>query len=124
MGERRSASSSAIHLEPAFGDPESWKAKAILFRCLELHYRALEFLKPKPRKIAMRMVFSVIAALLGSLDARAARGDGAKSFGDDPKELEAVEEELARAERYYVPQPSGPPRSSTSSACWAAWECS
>lgn len=101
-GERRAASSSAIHLEPAFGDPESWKAKAILFRCLELHYRALEFLKPKPRKIAMRMVFSVIAALLGSLDARAARGDGAKSFGDDPKELEAVEEELARAERYYV----------------------
>lgn len=101
-GERRSASSSAIHLEPAFGDPESWKAKAMLFRCLELHYRALEFLKPKPRKISMRMVFSVIAALLGSLDARAARGEGAKSFGDDVQELEAVEEELARAERYYV----------------------
>ena len=100
--ERHSASSSAIHLEPAFGDPESWKAKAILFRCLELHYRALEFLKPKPRKISMRMVFSVIAALLGSLDARAARGESAKNFGEDARELQAVEEELARAEGYYV----------------------
>lgn len=101
-GERDIASSSAIHLEPAFGDPESWKAKAVLFRCLELHYRALEFLKPKPRKIAMRMAFNVIAALLGSLDARAGRGESAATFGDDPKEIAAVEEELARAERYYV----------------------
>jgi len=101
-GERASASSSAIHLEPAFGDPESWKAKAILFRCLELHYRALEFLKPKPRKIAMRMAFNVLAALLGSLDARAERGDRAETFGDDLDETAAIEDELARVERYYV----------------------
>src|ERR671922_649679 len=35
---------SAIHIEAAVGDPKAWEAKEILFRCQELHYRALEFL--------------------------------------------------------------------------------
>ena len=65
------ASSSAIHIEPTFGDPADWKAKEILFHCMNLHYKALEFLTPQPRKICMRMIFGVIATLLGTLDARA-----------------------------------------------------
>jgi hypothetical protein len=53
------AASSAIHLEPTFGDPQDWEAKQLLFRCQELHARALEFLTPKPRKICMGKIFGV-----------------------------------------------------------------
>ncbi len=96
-----SASSSAIHLEPTFGHPQDWRAKQILFACLDLHYRSLEFLTPQPRKICMRLVFGVITALLGSLDSRNAPGRRQESGGDEQAELESLERELARAERYY-----------------------
>ena len=98
------ASSSAIHLEPTFGDPDDWRAKQIIFDCLDLHYRALEFLTPKPRKICMRMVFGVITALLGTLDARHAPGaeKTRPAFGNDPREAASLERELAQAERYYA----------------------
>lgn len=98
------ASSSAIHLEPTFGDPDDWRAKQIIFDCLDLHYRALEFLTPKPRKICMRMVFGVITALLGTLDARHAPGAerNPAPFGEDPREAASLERELAQAERYYA----------------------
>ncbi|HEY7077325.1 MAG TPA: hypothetical protein VH418_18240 [Solirubrobacteraceae bacterium] len=91
------ASSSAIHIEPTFGDPADWHAKALLFRCLHLHYRALEFLTPQPRKICMRLIFGVIVALLGTLDANKAQA----AIGDQPLELETLQNELAEAERYY-----------------------
>lgn len=97
-----SASSSAIHLEPSFGDPVDWQAKRILFACLDLHYRALEFLAPKPRKICMRLVFGVITALLGTLDSRRTPGVESDAFASDPAELECLEHEIARAERYYA----------------------
>jgi len=95
------ASSSAIHIEPTFGDPADWKAKEILFHCMNLHYKALEFLTPQPRKICMRMIFGVIATLLGTLDARALEKQGDKPFGSDPAEVETLERELAQAQAYY-----------------------
>jgi hypothetical protein len=98
------ASSSAIHIEPTFGDPADWKAKAILFHCLHLHYKALEFLTPQPRKICMRMIFGVIATLLGTLDQRQldmVSGKTDKPFGSDPEEIKTLERELAQAQAYY-----------------------
>jgi hypothetical protein len=99
------AASSAIHIEPTFGDPEDWKAKEILFQCLHLHYKALEFLAPQPRKICLRMIFGVITTLLGTLDHRQlerdTRGLPEKPFGSDPREVETLERELAQAKAYY-----------------------
>jgi hypothetical protein len=98
------ASSSAIHIEPTFGDPADWKAKELLFHCLNLHYKALEFLTPQPRKICMRMIFGVITALLGTLDARAlarATGKSDMPFGSDPAEVDTLERELNQAVSYY-----------------------
>jgi hypothetical protein len=95
------ASSSAIHIEPTFGDPADWKAKEILFHCMNLHYKALEFLTPQPRKICMRMIFGVIATLLGTLDARALDKQRDKPFGSDPTEVATLERELAQAQAYY-----------------------
>jgi hypothetical protein len=98
------ASSSAIHIEPTFGDPADWKAKEILFHCLSLHYKALEFLTPQPRKICMRMIFGVITTLLGTLDHRQLdheRGGPDVAFGDNKAEVETLERELAQAKAYY-----------------------
>jgi hypothetical protein len=89
---RSGACSSAIHLELLEGDPDDPKAKALLYRCLELHYRALEFLAPKPRKICLRALFAIIAAVLGRLDA----GGEART-----REYACLEGELARVEGYY-----------------------
>jgi hypothetical protein len=100
------ASSSAIHIEPTFGDPADWKAKELLFECLHLHYRALEFLSPQPRKICMRMIFGVITTLLGTLDQRQfdrnTEGKPETPFGTNPAEVETLERELAQAQAYYV----------------------
>jgi len=95
------ASSSAIHIEPTFGDPADWKAKELLFHCMNLHYKALEFLTPQPRKICMRMIFGVIATLLGTLDARALDKQRDMPFGSNPAEVETLERELAQAQAYY-----------------------
>jgi hypothetical protein len=95
------ASSSAIHIEPTFGDPADWKAKELLFHCMNLHYKALEFLTPQPRKICMRMIFGVIATLLGTLDARALDRQKDMPFGSNPAEVETLERELAQAQAYY-----------------------
>jgi hypothetical protein len=99
------AASSAIHIEPTFGDPEDWKAKEILFQCLHLHYKALEFLAPQPRKICLRMIFGVITTLLGTLDHRQLERDSGnipvRPFGADPGEVETLERELAQAKAYY-----------------------
>ena len=100
------ASSSAIHIEPTFGDPADWKAKELLFQCLHLHYRALEFLTPQPRKICMRMIFGVITTLLGTLDQRQfdrnTSGKPDTPFGSNPAEVETLERELSQAHAYYV----------------------
>jgi hypothetical protein len=100
------AASSAIHIEPTFGDPEDWKAKEILFQCLHLHYKALEFLTPQPRKICLRMIFGVITTLLGTLDHRQLERDTEglpnRPFGSDPHEVETLERELAQAKAYYA----------------------
>ena len=100
--ERREATSSAIHLEPMSGQPADWKAKEILFRCLDLHNRALQFLTPKPRKICMRMVFGIVVALLGALDHPAsAVGGRTRPFSADRTAVEALEVQLEQARRYY-----------------------
>jgi hypothetical protein len=100
------AASSAIHIEPTFGDPEDWKAKEILFQCLHLHYKALEFLSPQPRKICLRMIFGVITTLLGTLDHRQLERDTeglpTRPFGSDPREVQTLERELAQAKAYYA----------------------
>jgi hypothetical protein len=99
------AASSAIHIEPIFGDPEDWKAKEILFQCLHLHYKALEFLAPQPRKICLRMIFGVITTLLGTLDHRQLERDSGsipvRPFGAEPAEVETLQRELKQAQSYY-----------------------
>ena len=75
-GDRRKrisdkASASAIHIEPLLGQPEPFQCKDLLFDCLDLHYRALEYLGSKSRKICMRRIFAIITSLLGTLDQRA-----------------------------------------------------
>ena len=95
------AASSAIHLEPIFGDPDSPRAKELLFRCLRLHYHAIEWLQPKPRKICTRMAFNVIANLLGSLDERVGRGETAADFDNRHTDQEVLERELQRTEDYF-----------------------
>ncbi len=96
------ASSTAIHIEPTFGDPDSPRAKQILFRCLKVHYQAIEYLKPKPRKICMRMTFNVITLLLGTLDNRIGRGEKASAFDQSHADQRTLEEELASTEAYYL----------------------
>ena len=100
-GLNEKASNTAIHLEPIFGDPDSPRAKQILFRCLKVHYHALEYLKPKPRKICMRMTFNVITTLLGTLDSRAGRGEPASAFESSYEDQRALNEELLSTEAYY-----------------------
>jgi hypothetical protein len=98
--QRREATSSAIHLEPTSGYPEDWKAKEILFRCMDLHNRALQFLKPKPRKICMRMVFGIVGALLGAIDQPPHTGR-TRSFSSNLRAVESLENQLEQARRYY-----------------------
>jgi hypothetical protein len=94
------ASSSAIHLEPLEGQPSDWKAKELLFRCMDLHYRALQYLTPKPRKICMRMIFGIVVALLGTLDVPPGPGRS-RPFSSNLTAVEALEAELEQARRYY-----------------------
>jgi hypothetical protein len=94
------ASSSAIHLEPLHGQPADWKAKELLFRCMDLHYRALQYLTPKPRKICMRMIFGIVVALLGTLDVPQSHGRQ-RPFSSNLTAVEALEAELEQARRYY-----------------------
>jgi hypothetical protein len=95
------ATNTAIHLEPIFGDPDSPRAKELLFRCLRVHYHALEFLKPKPRKICMRMTFNVITMLLGTLDTRSGHGGKASVFDQNPEDQRTIEKELESTEAYF-----------------------
>jgi hypothetical protein len=96
------ATNTAIHLEPIFGDPDSPRAKELLFRCLRVHYHALEFLKPKPRKICMRMTFNVITMLLGTLDTRSGHGGKASAFDQNPEDQRTIEKELECTEAYFL----------------------
>ncbi len=99
---RGQATSTAIHLEPIFGDPDSPRAKELLFRSLRVHYHALEFLKPKPRKICMRMTFNVITMLLGTLDTRSGHGGKASAFDQNPEDQRTIEKELQCTEAYFL----------------------
>ena len=96
--DRMAASSSAIHVECALGDPADASARAILFRCLDLHYRAIEFLTPKPRKICMRMIMGVVTSLLGILDARRCAG---RPVCLEAHEVECLENVIEQARGYY-----------------------
>jgi hypothetical protein len=96
--ELNAASSSALHIEWADGDPVDAKARVILFRCLDLHYRAIEFLTPKPRKICMRMVMGVVSSLLATLDERQTSGPRAALNGP---EVHCLEHVLEQARGYY-----------------------
>jgi len=96
--DRMAASSSAIHVECALGDPADAHARAILFRCLDLHYRAIEFLTPKPRKICLRMIMGVVTALLGILDER---GCGGRPVCLEAHEVQCLEGVIEQARGYY-----------------------
>jgi hypothetical protein len=98
--EMAAASSSAIHLEPLRGQPADWKAKELLFRCMDLHYRALQYLTPKPRKICMRMIFGIVVALLGVLDVPQSERRQ-RPFSSNLTAVESLEAELEQARRYY-----------------------
>ena len=106
---------SAIHIEPTFGDPADWKAKEILFHCLHLHYRALEFLTPQPRKICMRMIFGVIATLLGTLDSQRHRAAHRPTSRSSSRRSQ---NELAEAQRYYSRRPAPGAARVLRRACW------
>lgn len=93
------ASASAIHVEPLLGQPENWQCKELLFDCLDLHYRALEFLTSQYRKICMRRIFAIITSLLGTLDSRAANGAVTPTL--DANEMLCLRTELADTEAYY-----------------------
>ena len=95
---RQTASAPAIHLEPLLGQPLDWKAKELIFRCMDLHYRVLQYLQPKPRKICIRMIFSIIVALLGTLDHPP--GHRRNAFGTDVRAVESLEAELEQARLY------------------------
>jgi hypothetical protein len=96
--DRMAASSSAIHIECARGDPVDPTARAILFQCLDLHYRAIEFLTPKPRKICMRMIMGVVTSLLGILDERRCHG---RAVCLEPHEVRCLNDVIAQARGYY-----------------------
>jgi hypothetical protein len=96
--ELNAASSSALHIEYTDGDPVDSNARMLLFRCLDLHYRAIEFLTPKPRKVCMRMIMGVVASMLGTLDGRAAAGRPAVL---DAREVECLEHVIDQARSYY-----------------------
>jgi hypothetical protein len=91
----------AIHLEPVFGDADSPRAKELLSRSLRVQYQALEFLKPKPRKICMRMAFNVITMILGTLDSRTDHGKH-EAFDHNPDDQRTIEKELECTEAYFV----------------------
>ncbi len=67
---------------------------------MDLHYRALQYLQPKPRKICMRMVFSIIVALLGALDQPPGQRRS-RPFSSDLRAVESLEAELEQARHYY-----------------------
>ena len=96
--ELNSASSSALHIECAHGDPVDAKSREMLCRCLDLHYRAIEFLTPKPRKVCMRMIMGVVSSLLGMLDERRASGRPASL---DPHEVTCLDAIIDQARAYY-----------------------
>jgi len=93
------ASASAIDVEPLLGDPRCWESKALLAQALDIHYRALEFLRPAHRKVCLRRIFATVTSLLGTLDNRAAQGspDGVL----EPEEVEQMTKELTSAELYF-----------------------
>jgi hypothetical protein len=95
---RMAASSSAVHIECALGDPADAAARAILFDCLDLHYRAIEFLTPKPRKICLRMIMGVVTALLGILDERRC---GGRPVCLEAHEVRCLEGVIEQARGYY-----------------------
>lgn len=98
---RRTASGApAIHLEPTLGQPVDWKAKELIFRCMDLHHRALQYLTPRPRKICMRMIFGIIVALLGAIDEPPGHRR-TRPFSADLHAVESLEAELEQARRYY-----------------------
>lgn len=93
------ASASAIHIEPLLGQPEDLESNRLLARCLDLHYRALEFLSSKHRRVCMRRIFRVVVWMFGTLDQRAYERD------DDIKlteiEIKNLDRELDEAEAYW-----------------------
>jgi hypothetical protein len=95
------ATSTAIHLEPIYGDADSPRAKELLSRSLRVQYQALEFLKPKPRKICMRMAFNVITMVLGTLDSHTGHGKH-RAFDHNPDDQRTIEKELECTEAYFV----------------------
>jgi hypothetical protein len=113
VGAWEQASGTAIHVEPLFGYPTDAQSKRLLARCLDLHYRALEFLPPKLRRICLRRIFSIIVALLGTLDQRAGATRGADDEAapvavelrpDEASELERQLDEVARGYKLTVKQ--------------------
>ena len=95
---RNSASSAAIHVEYGLGEPIDTKAREILLNCVELHYRAIEFLTPKPRKICLQIIMGVVSSLAGILDERRCSG---RSASLEKHEIACLEKVLAQARGYY-----------------------
>jgi len=103
------ASAAAIHLEPVLGEPDDWTSKHLLSACLTLHYKALEFLSSKHRRVCLRRIFMIISWVLGTLDYREAErrrgGTNGKRPPDrvrlDDREATYLWREFGRAEQYY-----------------------
>jgi hypothetical protein len=98
--KREHASASAIYIEPLLGEPSCWESKALLSQALDLHDRALEFLRPEHRKVCVSRIFRIITWTLGTLDNRAARTPGA-DVRLEPEEATSLKRGLDEAEAYY-----------------------
>jgi hypothetical protein len=92
------ASNAALHIEYGLGDAVDNGAREILVDCVDLHYRAIEFLTPKPRKICLQKVMNVVTATLGILEGRRCAGLSATL---EPEEIACLKDFLTQAEQYY-----------------------
>jgi hypothetical protein len=97
IGDPAPASATALHL--CVKGPIDLHVRDLLSRCMDLHYRALEFLTPQPRKLCIEMIFGVVEAVLGELDVRGDDGDLTKGLSSE--RLEALERALARAQNHF-----------------------
>jgi hypothetical protein len=102
LERHRLTSASAIHIEPLLGHPQCAESKRVLSRSLDLHYRALEVLRPQHRQVCLRRIFSTVTALLGTLDERAAGPGHSPGTCLTTEEAARFHGDLDEAEAYYA----------------------
>jgi hypothetical protein len=90
-----------LHLARVGTDPDSAVARELLFRGLDLHQRAIEFLPPRTGRVVVERVASTLTSLLGILDAEQARHGELSQFSSRASEIEMLGSQLDEADSYY-----------------------